>query len=134
MSVARRLFDPIVEISRIVNTERELRHLQLHPLQRLVPPAMLDERLERVFIGVVNSLGVNVNQCYRHPWMQPLLNFVAGFGPRKARALLEAMNKTGPLVSRQELLDSHLVGDVVFRNCAAFLKVCLCVRVPRSCV
>jgi transcription elongation factor SPT6 len=49
-------------------------------------------------VTVVNQVGVDVNAAACMPWRAPPLQFVAGLGPRKAAALLQAVQRDGGAV------------------------------------
>jgi transcription elongation factor SPT6 len=78
LSLARRISDPLTEFAKLYNTERDILSLYLHDLQDMVSPDTLYDRLGRVFVLVVNVVGVDFNEMLRCPWKQHLLNFVSG--------------------------------------------------------
>jgi len=49
--------------------------------------------LERALVNVVNAVGVDINQAVRESYLQKLLPFVAGLGPRKAEALIRNITR-----------------------------------------
>jgi transcription elongation factor SPT6 len=70
------------------------------------------------------KVGADINLMATNAWQSPPLEFVAGLGPRKARALLEAVQREGHVESRHQLWkDLGVLGNRVFRNCAPFLRV-----------
>jgi transcriptional accessory protein Tex/SPT6 len=94
--------------------------------------ALLIKKLERIFINVVNDVGVHINRCAQYPHAAGVLQFVAGLGPKKAAQLLLdiqiGVDNVGDvhnndievdiakhnLLSREHLLDRELVGSRVF--------------------
>lgn len=118
----------------------DLLALGLHDLQDLVPTRMKLKAAERVMVEVANLVGVNLSAALARPHMLPLLQFVAGFGPRKALQLKEAAG-TRTLVRREQLTMTAAevaamadrrerrrqfaggIGGVVYRNCAGFIRV-----------
>ena len=62
------------------------------------PPQVSQERLlqclERALVNVVNAVGVDINQAVKEPYLQKLLPFVAGLGPRKAEALIRNITRS----------------------------------------
>ncbi|KNC73331.1 hypothetical protein SARC_14108, partial [Sphaeroforma arctica JP610] len=55
--------------------------------------------------------GVKINEIYNHPNQKATLQFISGFGPRKANALIENLEKDGGyLVNRQELITRQYMG------------------------
>jgi transcription elongation factor SPT6 len=119
ISTARRLLDPLPEIAGLCNQDNEIASLQLHQLKELVPKDQLLSRLERPFLAVVNSVGVEINRVVDHKWVEPLLQFVCGLGPRKAQALLQSLR--GRVRSRKDL--QKVLGSCVYTNCVAFLRI-----------
>eukprot|EP01088_Endostelium_zonatum_P009993 TRINITY_DN2331_c0_g3_i1.p1 TRINITY_DN2331_c0_g3~~TRINITY_DN2331_c0_g3_i1.p1 ORF type:complete len:1664 (-),score=495.17 TRINITY_DN2331_c0_g3_i1:82-5073(-) len=123
ISLARCTIDPLLEhaglcgnaggigesVSVITDTassgqkkQDEILCLRLHTLQDLVSKELLMKKLIRVFIDVVNRVGVDINKCASYKWASYVLQFVSGFGPRKADALLSAIiRKGGRVISRR---------------------------------
>lgn len=77
ISLARCLADPLTEIAKLYQN-KEVLSLFLHDLQDMVNQDVLYDHLGRVFVLVVNAVGVDINDVLRHPWKQHLLSFVAG--------------------------------------------------------
>ncbi|KAL6060672.1 Transcription elongation factor SPT6 [Balamuthia mandrillaris] len=142
ISLARGLLDPLAEyasLSSIVDggnvDGEELLCLHLHPLQEMLPKDTMLKHLHRCFTDVVNMVGVDVNRCKLHRHAAGVLRYVSGLGPRKANALLQALDRKGALVtSRDELeeiiLQEHGMKDVamdgqsvVYTNCIGFLRI-----------
>ena len=126
--------------------------LPLHPQQGGVPQGILLRALERVMVECAANCGVDINSLVRTPHAEPLLQFVPGLGPRKAKALLETLQAQlraqpdaaavdaaqraapaplrgvatlwpTPLVSRSALLAKRLMEQTVFNNAAPFLTI-----------
>lgn len=135
-SAARRLLDPLMAYASLVTAQDYILGLDLHPLQKHVSQPSLRKRIELTFVKVVSEVGVDLNRILAHPWMQGVLQFVPGLGPRKAGALIEGLTRPvgDPRVdSRPQLkdtaLDSHLrpgesLTNVVYDNAIAFIKIC----------
>jgi len=131
VGLARFLQDPLIEYCGL-NSDgaEEVLCLSLHPLQQLVPKEVLHHHLLRTFIDVVNEVGLDINHALRHKFAAGPLQFVAGLGPRKAQALLQALERKGGLVSSREEIGAILSHDdedyvsVVYKNCAGFIRVC----------
>lgn len=76
------------------------------------------------FINRVNEVGVDVNHCLEFPHTASLLQFVCGFGPRKAVHLLKILKQKDNLLgSRTKLVTDCNMGPKVFMNCAGFIKL-----------
>lgn len=104
--------------------------LAIHPCQNLLPHNKLLRTLETVLVDIVNLCGVDINDTISDPREAALLPYVAGLGPRKATAVLKAINANGGVVNtRDELVgdpDSgklQVVGPRVWNNCASFLII-----------
>lgn len=98
--------------------------MPLHPLQRCVTSTKLSEYLEIEAVKVVNSVGVEINKACEHQHLQGVVQFVSGLGPRKAHYLIDKINRNQYLIMRVLLATSpKILGDIVFYNCAGFLKV-----------
>lgn len=92
--------------------------------QKLVPREKLLVSLERALVNVVNDVGVLINDVVSDTYMQYVLPYVAGLGPRKAAQLVRDIAKTGGnLTNRMELLTQSLLPPTVFDNAAAFLEI-----------
>ncbi len=124
ISVGRRLQDPLVELSQLMNEEEDMMCLRLHSLQDQVPKDALWEVILTEFVNRVNEVGVDVNRCLALPHTANLLQFVSGFGPRKAQALLRLLKrKNGRLLNRWQLVQGCGIGTNVFINCAGFIRI-----------
>eukprot|EP01128_Nolandella_sp_AFSM9_P007053 TRINITY_DN3768_c0_g1_i1.p1 TRINITY_DN3768_c0_g1~~TRINITY_DN3768_c0_g1_i1.p1 ORF type:complete len:1532 (-),score=343.18 TRINITY_DN3768_c0_g1_i1:152-4300(-) len=122
ISLGRMLLDPLPELAALVNKEAELTNLPLHPMQSLVPSDLLQERLERYFVFIVNEVGVDLAKCVANPRVAPLLKFVCGLGPRKARRLIQKYTQAATAPHTREALLYDFLGETVHRNAAGFLK------------
>eukprot|EP00124_Ichthyophonus_hoferi_P005459 Ihof_evm1s797 gene=Ihof_evmTU1s797 len=133
ISTARCLQDPLAELSGMCSYEDEITALNLHPLQDLLSKDERRNILLRQFIDVVNDTGVRINEVYHHKNKQALLQFVAGFGPRKAADVIDKMSegivddmdedKRTYLASRQELIVNSFMGAKMFENCSGFICI-----------
>lgn len=122
LSLGRRLLDPLVECARLCNAKRDICCLSLHSLQDVLSAEALYARVERVFVTLVNAIGVDINDVLRAPRLAPLLGFVAGLGPRKAQAVLAEARGHASITSRAQLM-KYLGGEVVARNAIGFIKL-----------
>lgn len=93
--------------------------------QRLVPQERLRTYLERSIVSTANDVGVDLNKAVGDVYYRQLLPFVCGLGPRKARALVDAVSKKleGNVINRRALLDYQILSWPIFVNAAAFLKI-----------
>ena len=69
------------------------------------------------------QVGVDVNRAVGSPWLAECLPFVAGLGPRKAAALLRALQRKRGADSRKAVWQAGVLGDRVFRCVAGSLAL-----------
>lgn len=86
--------------------------------QQLVPKEKLLTALERVFVDVVNKVGVDVNRAVMDPYYQHILSFVCGLGPRKAQVLVK---KIAALVRRHRFVS--LLSNSVIREGISSIEI-----------
>lgn len=113
VSIGRRLMDPLAELVKI-----DPKSLGVGQYQYDVDQTLLKEKLDNTVESCVNSVGVNLNTASRH-----LLAYVSGVGPALADNIVEYRREHGPYSSREELLKVKRLGDKVFQQCAAFLRI-----------
>ena len=125
VSLARRLQDPLTEYCQLCSPDEEIICLKLHPMQDKLPREELLETINIEFVNAVNKVGVDVNRALAHPHTSSLVQFIAGFGPRKAAAFLRTLKKLPAqcLESRTQLIMNCKFGAKVFINCAGFIKI-----------
>ena len=101
----------------------------MDPMQKCVNQSKLADGLEEVNIQVVNQIGIDINLAVEHVHMQSMLQFISGFGPRKARKCISKMKKLDlKLKARSDLFTNDLVGPEVLISAHAFMKI----RVPEE--
>lgn len=91
VSLARYQQDPMNEILNLwsfVIQENQALNLNLHPLQKMVNQAKLQDALEDSNVACVCAVGIDINLLINHDHMHILLSFVSGLGPRKAKQLI----------------------------------------------
>lgn len=101
VSLARKVQDPIMEYSRLMNVEDDFKHLHLHPLQKLLPEDKLKRAMTRSFMTVIARCGIDINLCLDNEELRSALQFVSGLGPRKASAIISKLNR---LVNQLDLI------------------------------
>ncbi|KAJ1534980.1 Transcription elongation factor spt6, partial [Nowakowskiella sp. JEL0078] len=136
VGLGRKVLEPTMEYAGMFNKDDEFKTLRLHPLQHLLPEDTLRKSIERAFINVVNMCGVDINMAVKYPHHSHTLQFVSGFGPRKAQALIKEITaRGGKLQARSKLVansngyDDDLepqfkVGPSILMNCVSFLRIC----------
>ena len=127
VALAKYLQDPMKEYAAL---GKDVASLSFHPCQQLLPEDKLRKQLETAMVDMVNLCGVDINEAIGDSYTANLLPYVCGLGPRKATAVLKAINANGGMVTtRDELVgdpDSGklpVVGPRVWNNCASFLSI-----------
>lgn len=125
VALARYLQNPMKEYATL---NKDITSIIFHQCQNLLPQDKLLKCLETSMVDMVNLCGVDINEAVSDPYVANLLPYVAGLGPRKATAVIKAINMNGGAVnSRDELVgdpDNNkypVVGPNVWMNCASFL-------------
>lgn len=107
------------------NFGQEILFLDLHPQQKLrgLSKSLL-KGLEHCLVDIVNEVGVDINMAISHDHLAGQLAFVSGLGLRKSEALrTNIRNAVQFLENRKDLLGYKLLGNVVYTNCAGFLRI-----------
>ncbi|CAL8470742.1 g10284 [Coccomyxa elongata] len=124
VALARCALDPLAVLASLCGRSGEILGANLHPLQDVLPKQELLAVAERICITATNQVGVDLNRVAVNTWQAAPLQFVAGLGPRKAQALLRAVQRVQSVESRFALWEElGLLGRNVFRNCAGFLRI-----------
>ncbi|GAB7141085.1 Tex family protein [Deferribacterales bacterium RsTz2092] len=113
ISIARRVIDPLAELVKI-----EPRAIGVGMYQHDVNSNKLEKALTGVVEDVVNNVGVDVNTA-----SSELLSYVSGLNSGVAEAIVNHRTASGGFTDRQQLKDVAGIGEVVFKQCAGFLKV-----------
>ncbi len=113
VSIGRRIMDPLAELVKI-----DPKSLGVGQYQHDVDQALLRQRLDNIVESCVNTVGVNLNTASKH-----LLSYVSGIGPTLAQNIVEYRSDNGSFTSRSQLLKVKRLGDKVFEQCAAFLRI-----------
>ncbi|KAH8671172.1 transcription elongation factor SPT6 [Xylariales sp. PMI_506] len=127
LALGRYLQNPMKEYAAL---GKDITSLIFHTCQNLLPQDRLLKCLESSMVDMVNLCGVDINEAVGDPYVANLLPYVSGLGPRKAMAVIKAINVNGGAVnSRDELVgdpDNNkypVVGPLVWNNCASFLYI-----------
>nr|CDI51126.1 related to transcriptional regulator protein SPT6 [Melanopsichium pennsylvanicum 4] len=122
LALARYAQSPVNEFAALGD---DLTAVILDPNQRLLPQDRLRLHFERCIGAVVNDIGVEINQAMTSTYLQTMLPFVAGLGPRKAHSLVNAISTKleGTLINRTLLISRNILTFQVFQNCASFLRI-----------
>ncbi|KAK9828928.1 hypothetical protein WJX72_002842 [[Myrmecia] bisecta] len=124
VALGRLMLDPLPVLAALTNNSWEILATQCYPLQQYLPREELKRTVQRVLVTAVNQVGVDINAAASHPWLAHSLQYVAGLGPRKAMALLRAVQRNEHVVSRHDMWSSlGVLGNRVFRNCGPFIRI-----------
>lgn len=121
--LSRYVRDPLLEICRLFDSNRTALHLPIGTA-RATQESHLFTALEWEMTLWVNAIGVDIRQVTRLSSPASALQFVAGFGPRKASKLLEHF-RLNDLSSRSELFEmiTQRFGPSVATNSVGCLRV-----------
>ena len=111
--IARRLQDPLAELVKVPPQS-----IGVGQYQHDVDQGKLGARLAETVESCVNRVGVDANTA-----SPALLAYVAGIGPKLARAIVAHREKAGGFGSRKQLLDVAGLGPKTYEQCAGFLRV-----------
>lgn len=127
VALAKYLQNPMKEYAALGN---DITSITFDPSQSLVPQDKLHKFLETAMVDMVNLVGVDIMDAVGDTYTANLLPYVCGLGPRKAAAMLQAINRNGGTVNtRDELVGDpdagklQAVGPKVWANCASFLYI-----------
>ncbi|KAG0135967.1 putative transcription elongation factor spt6 [Tuber indicum] len=127
VALAKYVQNPLLEYAAL---GKNIVSIAFHPAQQLLPEHKLQKALETAMVDMVNLVGVDLNEAASKPYVANLLQYVCGFGPRKAVSVMKVVQANGGRVSsRLELLGDRdrgflqVVGPTVFINCASFLII-----------
>jgi uncharacterized protein len=113
VSIARRLQDPLAELVKI-----DAKSIGVGLYQHDVDQNKLAATLDAVVEDAVNAVGVDANTA-----SSALLKYVAGIGPKVAKAIVAYRNEHGPFQQRSELLKVKGLGPKAYQQAAGFLRV-----------
>lgn len=113
VSIGRRLMDPLAELVKI-----DPKSIGVGQYQHDVNQARLKERLDLTVMSCVNKVGVNVNTAGK-----PILRYVSGISSNVAANIVEYRKSIGKFTNREQLKKVSRLGDKVFEQCAAFLRI-----------
>ena len=108
ISLGRYMQNPLQEILQLWKedvSENYCLKIKLHPMQKFVNQNNLMEKLETKAIEVVNNCGFDLNRALEFAHLRNSLQFISGFGPRKAKNFIEQLSNGQPK-SRKGILDT----------------------------
>lgn len=113
VSIGRRLADPLAELVKI-----DPKSIGVGQYQHDVNQTLLKEELDNTVIRCVNKVGVNLNTASKS-----LLSYVSGIGEKMAENIVAYRATNGAFVKREELKKVPRLGDKVYQQAVAFLRV-----------
>lgn len=121
VALARYLQSPLLEYANL--SPELLASIELHTHQTLLPQEQFIWATESAFVDLASQAGVDLSLAVRSKYHAALVPFIAGFGPRKAGSVLEAVQAHGGLVNRSELITKEITSKQIFMNCASFIRI-----------
>ncbi|MFN4026022.1 MAG: Tex family protein [Flavobacterium sp.] len=113
VSIGRRLSDPLAELVKI-----DPKSIGVGQYQHDVDQTKLKEELDTVVVRCVNSVGININTASKS-----LLSYVSGIGEKMAENIVAFRSENGPFEDRKQLKKVPRLGDKVFQQAAAFIRI-----------
>ncbi len=113
ISIGRRLQDPLAELVKLPPES-----IGVGQYQHDVEQKSLAGRLNQVVESCVNGVGVELNTA-----SAPLLERVAGLGPKLAAEIVAKRDSEGPFSSRAQLKKVKGLGAKTFEQAAGFLRI-----------
>ncbi|AVM49707.1 Tex family protein [Capnocytophaga sp. oral taxon 878] len=113
VSIGRRLADPLAELVKI-----DPKSIGVGQYQHDVNQLLLKEELDATVIRCVNKVGVNLNTASKS-----LLSYVSGIGEKMAENIVNYRSANGAFGKREELKKVPRLGDKVYQQAVAFLRV-----------
>lgn len=113
VSIGRRLADPLAELVKI-----DPKSIGVGQYQHDVEQSKLKEELDNTVMRCVNSVGVNLNTASKS-----LLSYVSGIGEKMAENIVNFRSENGAFQSRKDLKKVPRLGEKVYQQAAAFLRV-----------
>jgi uncharacterized protein len=113
ISIAQRLRDPMAALVKI-----DPKSLGIGQYQHDVDQKLLEKKLGEVTEDLVNRIGVDPNSA-----SVSLLAYVAGVGPKLARAIVDHRENNGVFKSKSDLLKVKGLGAKAYEQCAGFFRI-----------
>lgn len=113
VSIGRRLQDPLAELVKI-----DPKSIGVGQYQHDVDAGLLEQKLREVVESAVNRVGVELSTA-----SPSLLSYVAGVGPKLAKAIVEERGRRGRFSRRTDILKVKGLGPKAFEQCAGFLRI-----------
>lgn len=113
ISLAKRVLDPLCEMVKV-----DPKHLGVGMYQHDISEKKLESELDEVVSECVSNVGIDINNAPLR-----ILKRVAGLTDSRAKAIIEAREKKGSFVNRDELKSVKGIGPKTFQQCAGFIKI-----------
>ncbi|XP_014273469.1 uncharacterized protein YdcI [Halyomorpha halys] len=113
ISLAKRVLDPLCEMVKV-----DPKHLGVGMYQHDISEKKLEAELDEVVSECVSNVGIDINNAPLR-----ILKRVAGLTDSRAKAIIEAREKKGSFINRDELKSVKGIGPKTFQQCAGFIKI-----------
>jgi len=128
VSLGRYQQNPLQEILQLWKddiNENYCLKIKLHPMQKYVDQGKLMEKMETKAIEVVNLCGFDINKALEFSHLRNTLQFISGFGPRKAKAFIKQLYAIGKPKTREEILEdkNYGIGSTLGESFINFIKI-----------
>ena len=128
ISLGRYQQNPLQEILQLWKddiNENYCLKIKLHPMQKYVDQSKLMEKMETKAIEVVNLCGFDINKALEFSHLRNTLQFISGFGPRKAKAFIKQLYAIGKPKTREEILEdkNYGIGSTLGESFINFIKI-----------
>lgn len=121
VGIARYVQNPLLEY---ISLGDAITSVSVHRYQNLLPEEKFREAIDSIYVDMSSLCGVKINDAVRSEYLGQLVQFIAGFGPRKAAGLLKGIEDNGgAIIRRDDLVVKELTTKNVFMNCAPFLEI-----------
>ncbi|ORX33718.1 transcription elongation factor SPT6, partial [Kockovaella imperatae] len=121
LGLARYAQNPLNAYCKLGRSIASVTFMELH--QKLISQEKLLVHLERGLVNAVCYMGIEINSCIADAYQRAMLPFIAGLGPRKADALVNAVLRQGTLINRLAYADLGVFGPTILENVAGFLSI-----------
>ncbi|EDR21644.1 transcription elongation factor spt6, putative [Entamoeba dispar SAW760] len=127
--VCRQLINPIAEFVHICCTKEKMLSIKLHWLQNTLNESEQNKMfsaLNETLITIINSKGVDINQCIEYPHMEKMLDYVNGLGPIRSDYIFSHFRQYDFKVTSRKFLNETFKTDkleTVVDNCIGFIII-----------
>lgn len=123
ISIGRFIQNPLLEYVNL--SINEICSLSIHPYQHLISTDLMARLVEQVLVDSTCITGVKLSFLQKKiPHYLPLVEYLPGFGKRKALQFIEDLEQENTeLVSRQQLITRSILSKTIFINAIGYIKI-----------